>query len=89
MFTSRPPASSWVNQVERFFANLTEKQIRRGAHRSTAELEAADPSLSRRGQCRPKAFQMDQIRRRHSRRHQALLSQNLEIAAAQAEIARN
>jgi len=36
-----PTASSWVNQVERFFANLTEKQIRRGVHRSTAELEAA------------------------------------------------
>jgi hypothetical protein len=30
-----------LNQVERFFANLTEKQIRRGVHRSTAELEAA------------------------------------------------
>ena len=36
-----PTAASWLNQVERFFANLTEKQIRRGVHRSTAELEAA------------------------------------------------
>jgi hypothetical protein len=27
--------------VERFLALLTEKQVRRGAHRSTAELEAA------------------------------------------------
>jgi hypothetical protein len=36
-----PTASSWVNQIERFFANLTEKQIRRGLHRSTAELETA------------------------------------------------
>jgi transposase len=31
----------WINQVERFFALLTEQQIRRGVHRSTAELEAA------------------------------------------------
>ena len=30
-----PTASSWVNQVERFFADVTEKQIRRGVHRST------------------------------------------------------
>ncbi len=32
--------ASWINQVERFFALLTEKQIRRGVHRSTAQLEA-------------------------------------------------
>jgi transposase len=36
-----PTSASWINQVERFFANLTEKQIRRGVHRSTADLEAA------------------------------------------------
>ncbi len=36
-----PTSSSWINQVERFFALLTEQQIGRGAHRSTAELEAA------------------------------------------------
>lgn len=36
-----PTSSSWINQVERFFANLTEDQIRRGVHRSTRELEQA------------------------------------------------
>ena len=36
-----PTSASWINQVERFFALLTEQQIKRGAHRSTAELEAA------------------------------------------------
>ena len=36
-----PTSSSWLNQVERFFALLTEKQIRRGVHRSVKELEAA------------------------------------------------
>jgi hypothetical protein len=36
-----PTSASWINQVERFFALLTDAQIRRGAHRSTAELEAA------------------------------------------------
>jgi len=36
-----PKGGSWINQVERFFADLTNKQIRRGAHRSTLELERA------------------------------------------------
>jgi transposase len=36
-----PTSASWINQVERFFAELTEKQIRRGVHRSTRELEKA------------------------------------------------
>ena len=36
-----PTSASWTNQVERFFALLTDDAIRRGAHRSTAELETA------------------------------------------------
>lgn len=36
-----PTSSSWINQVERWFALLTEKQLRRGVHRSTLELERA------------------------------------------------
>jgi transposase len=36
-----PTYSSWINQVERWFAVLTEKQIRRGSQRSTRELEDA------------------------------------------------
>lgn len=36
-----PTGASWLNQIERFFAMLTEKQIRRGVHRSTGELERA------------------------------------------------
>ncbi len=34
-----PTSASWINLVERWFAALTEKQIRRGAFRSTRELE--------------------------------------------------
>ena len=34
-----PTSSSWLNQVERWFAALTEKQLRRGVHRSTRALE--------------------------------------------------
>lgn len=36
-----PTSASWINQVERFFALLTEKQLRRAVHRSTRELEQA------------------------------------------------
>ena len=36
-----PTGSSWINQVERFFALLTERQIKRGVHRSVADLQAA------------------------------------------------
>ena len=36
-----PTSASWLNQVERWFATLTQKQIRRGSHRSTQQLEQA------------------------------------------------
>jgi len=36
-----PTYSSWINQVERWFAELTRRQLRRGAHRSTRALEDA------------------------------------------------
>ena len=36
-----PTSASWLNQVERFFALLTDKALRRGVHRSTTELEAS------------------------------------------------
>lgn len=34
-----PTSASWISQVERWFGLLTERQVRRGNHRSTAELE--------------------------------------------------
>lgn len=36
-----PTYGSWLNLVERWFAELTNKQLRRGVHRSVRELEAA------------------------------------------------
>jgi transposase len=36
-----PTSASWINLVERWFATLTAKQLRRGTHRSTLALEAA------------------------------------------------
>ena len=34
-----PTSTSWLNMVERWFAELTNKKIRRGSHRSVPELE--------------------------------------------------
>src|SRR5258707_925290 len=36
-----PTSASWLNQVERWFATLTERKLRRGTHRSTRQLESA------------------------------------------------
>ena len=35
-----PKSASWLNLVERWFAEITTKMLRRGVHRSVAELEA-------------------------------------------------
>jgi transposase len=34
-----PASSSWMNLVERWFAELTNRKLRRSAHRSVTELE--------------------------------------------------
>jgi transposase len=51
-----PTSSSWINQVERFFALLTERQIRRGIHRSVVALKAAITSFIDQHNANPKPF---------------------------------
>jgi transposase len=51
-----PTGASWLNLVERWFAALTEKQIRRGMHRSTRELEDAVRRYIEATNRRPKPF---------------------------------
>lgn len=51
-----PTSASWINQVERFFANLTDKQLRRGVHRSTRDLEAAIRAYIDANNADPKPF---------------------------------
>ena len=36
-----PTHSSWLNQVERWFAIVSQRQIKRGSHYSVRELESA------------------------------------------------
>lgn len=51
-----PTSSSWLNLVERWFASLTEKQIKRGAHRSTRSLEVAILAYIDHSNTAPKPF---------------------------------
>ena len=51
-----PTASSWLNQVERFFALLTARQLKRGVHRSVEELEAAVLGYVERHNAEPRPF---------------------------------
>lgn len=51
-----PTSSSWLNQVERFFALLTERQIRRGVHRSIDALRAAIDDFIAAHNADPKPF---------------------------------
>jgi hypothetical protein len=75
-----PTFSSWINQVERFFALLSEQQIKRSVHRSTAELEAAIHTYIQNPQYQSKTVPIDQVCRRHPRIDRAILSSNSQRA---------
>jgi transposase len=51
-----PTYGSWLNLVERWFAELTTKQIRRGVHRSVTELESAIAAFLDAHNADPKPF---------------------------------
>jgi transposase len=51
-----PTSASWLNQVERWFATLTQKYIRRGTHRSTRQLEQAIRQYLELNNANPKPF---------------------------------
>jgi transposase len=51
-----PTSASWLNLVERWFAALTDKQLRRGVHRSTRELENAIRNFIQHHNKNPKPF---------------------------------
>ena len=51
-----PTSASWINQVERFFALLTDRAVRRGVFRSVADLEAAITAYINATNADPKPF---------------------------------
>jgi hypothetical protein len=51
-----PTSASWLNQVERFFALITERKIRRGTYQSVAAVRADIASFIERHNRDPKPF---------------------------------
>jgi transposase len=51
-----PTSASWLNQVERWFATLTQRCIRRGTHRSTRQLEQTIREYLEINNAKPKPF---------------------------------
>lgn len=51
-----PTSASWLNQVERFFALITERKIRRGIYRSVAALKADITAFIDAHNANPKPF---------------------------------
>jgi transposase len=52
-----PTSSSWLNQVERWFAEITRKRIRRGTFRSVRDLTKAIRDYIHHYNCNPRPFQ--------------------------------
>jgi hypothetical protein len=59
-----PTYGSWLNLVERWFAELTTKQLRRGVASERARARDCHPRVHRRTQRRRQALRLDQDRRR-------------------------
>jgi hypothetical protein len=51
-----PTSASWINMVERFFSELTNKRVRRGVFRSVKELEMAVMDFVNKHNDNPKVF---------------------------------
>jgi len=75
-----PTSASWLNMVERFFAEITRNRIRRGAFKSVAELKAAIMQYLENHNADPKPFvwtkSASQILEKVARAKQALESQH-------------
>jgi transposase len=58
-----PTGSSWINQVERFFAYLTCDLLQRSDHRNVQTLEADISNFGQRMERKPRTVHLDQDRR--------------------------
>ena len=69
-----PTYGSWLNLVERWFAELTNKQIRRGAFRSVPQLKAAIREFIDAHHDESEAVRLDQERGRDPGQHRSVRS---------------
>jgi len=68
-----PTSASWLNQVGRFFALVTEKQMRRGVHQSAAQRKAAITGFSDQHNTAPKPFRWTKSASGHPGQRRTLL----------------
>jgi hypothetical protein len=59
----KPTSASWLNLVERFFAEITTKRIRGGTFMSVTDLKEAIHDYLAHHNANPKALRLDQDRR--------------------------
>jgi transposase len=76
-----PASSSWLNLVERWFAELTNRKLRRSAHRSVTGLEAGIRKWINEWEQGPQAIRLDQARRRHPGNPRRLPPASLRLSA--------
>jgi transposase len=62
-----PTSSSWLNMVERWFRDLTDKRIRRGVFKSVTDLIAAIEAYIEHHNNNPKPFCLDRQSRGYYR----------------------
>ncbi len=63
-----PTSASWLNMVERFFAEITRKRIRRGTFKSVAELKSAIMEYLENHNADPKPSSGPSLRAKSSKR---------------------
>jgi transposase len=74
-----PTSSSWLNLVERWFAELTTKKLKRSTHRSTRQLNQEIRTWIETWKPGPQALRLDQDRRPDPRINQPLLHNNQRL----------
>ena len=71
-----PTSSSWINQVERFFALLPETPDQARSPPLDRRTRSRHQAIYRNLQPRPQTLPLDQVRRRYPRFHRTLLPKN-------------
>ena len=71
-----PTYSSWINQVERWFAQLTDKQLAPREPPQHACTGGCHPPVPHQSQRRSETVRVGQVRRRHHRQHRSLRTTN-------------
>jgi hypothetical protein len=74
--TSPPTSSSWMNLVERWFAELTTKKLQRSTHRSVRPTQPRHPRLDRHLERQPPPLRLGEDRRPDPRLDRQLLQPN-------------